>query len=99
MHKIYIIIIGEESDGDIMRDRIRAVGRNYAFWNNHWLVETTKSAQEIYERLSAEPYNQVEIFVSELDNSNYYGWMNADLWDWIDEVNKQNQEKPKTESF
>ncbi len=98
MYKIYIIIIDEDLDADIMRDRIRAIGSNYAFWNNHWLVETEQSARQIYNKLSAEPYDQVEIFVAELDNSNYYGWMNAELWDWIEEVNKRNKERSKTET-
>lgn len=84
MKKIYIIIVSPElNNNELFRERIKMIGSNYIFWDNHWLVTSTESAKEIYKKLSADDFNLVSIFVSELNISNYFGRMNTTLWDWI----------------
>lgn len=84
MKKIYVIIVSPElNNNELFRERIKMIGSNYIFWDNHWLVSSTESAKEIYKKLSADDFNLVSIFVSELNISNYFGRMNTTLWDWI----------------
>ena len=92
MNKIFIIILSEEYNTEIMRDRIKSIGPSYVFWDNHWLVTSELSAKDIYHKLSADTYEKASIFISELNVSSlshYYGRMNTDLWDWIQENKNQ----------
>lgn len=83
MKKIYIIIISPELNNEKIIERIKMIGSNYIFWDNHWLVSSTESAKEIYQKLSADEYSLESIFVSELDVRNYFGRMNTTFWDWL----------------
>lgn len=83
MKKIYIIIISPELNNEKIIERIKMIGSNYIFWNNHWLVSSTESAKEIYQKLSADDYSLESIFVSELDVQNYFGRMNTTFWEWL----------------
>lgn len=83
MKKIYIIIVSPELNNDKIRERIKMIGSNYIFWDNHWLVSSSETAKEIYQRLSAEEFNLASIFVSEMNINNYFGRMNTTLWEWL----------------
>lgn len=83
MKKIYIIIVSPELNNELIRERIKMIGPNYIFWDNHWLVSSAESAKEIYQKLSSEEFSLASIFVSELKTENYFGRMNTTLWDWM----------------
>lgn len=83
MRKIYIIIISPELNNEKFIERIKMLGSNYIFWNNHWLVSSTESAKEIYRKLSTDEFKLASIFVSEIDLHNYFGRMNTTLWEWL----------------
>ncbi len=83
MKKIYIIIISPELNNEKILERIKMIGSNYIFWDNHWLVSSTESAKEIYQKLSADEYSLESIFVSEINIHNYFGRMNTTFWDWL----------------
>lgn len=86
MKKIYIVIISPELNNEKIIERIKMIGSNYIFWDNHWLVSSTESAKEIYQKLSADEYSLESIFVSELDVRNYFGRMNTTFWDWLNKA-------------
>ena len=83
MKKIYIIIVSPELNSDKIIERIKMIGSNYIFWNNHWLVSSSESAKDIYHKLSVDEFNLASIFVSEMNIANYFGRMNTTLWDWL----------------
>lgn len=87
MRRIYIIIIDERSLDGILIDRIRACSEddNFRFWNNHWLLASNNSAEEIYNILAADTYSNVSIYVQEinLNMGSFWGRMNKSLWDWV----------------
>ena len=83
MKKIYIIIISTELNNEKFIERIKMIGSNYIFWNNHWLVSSTLSSKEIYQKLSYDEFNLASIFVSEMNAGNYFGRMNTTLWEWL----------------
>lgn len=49
-----------------------------------WLISTTESAKEIYNRLSAKIDNNDLIFISKVNANQYYGSLRgSDIWQWI----------------
>jgi hypothetical protein len=85
MKKIILVIYDPSLDSDILRDRIKSLGPNYTFWGNHWFVETQYTTKEVYEKISANEFKTNSILVIEMSKYmyNYYGRMNASLWDWL----------------
>lgn len=85
MKKIILVIYDPAIDSDILRDRIKSLGRNYTFWGNHWFVETQYTTKEVYKKISANEFETSSILVIEMsnDNNNYYGRMNTSLWEWL----------------
>ena len=90
MKRILLIIHNPSLDSDILRDRIKSLGSNYTFWGNHWLVETTYTTKEVYEKISANEFALESMLVIEMsdDANNYYGRMNTSLWDWFKKTSK-----------
>ena len=86
MKKIYIIIISPELNNEKIIERIKMIGSNYIFWDNHWLVSSTESAKEIYQKLSADEFNLASIFVAEMNTRNYFGRMNTTFWEWLNKT-------------
>lgn len=85
MKKVLLIIYDTLIDSQILCDRIKSLGPNYQFWENHWFVETTLDTKQVYDKLSSEEYIQASMIVIELSKGqlNYYGRMNTSLWDWL----------------
>lgn len=86
MKKILIIYDPSISNIDILHDRIKSLGRNYVFWNNHWLVETNLTAKEVYNKISVNEFKNNSFFVVEISDKiseGYWGVMNESLWDWL----------------
>lgn len=85
MKKILLIIYDKTADNQILCDRIKSLGPNYTFWDNHWFVETTLDSKRAYEQIASGEYEQTSIIVMELSRGqlNYYGRMNTSLWDWL----------------
>lgn len=85
MKKIILIIYDPSIDNDILRDRIKSLGSNYSFWNNHWFVATTYTTKEVYEKISINEFEIASILIIEMskNNLNYYGRMNTSLWEWL----------------
>ncbi|MER0217466.1 MAG: hypothetical protein DU481_15165 [Nitrosomonas sp.] len=46
-----------------------------------WLIATSESAQQLSDRLRKHLDNNDFILVIEV--TNYAGWLNKDIWDWI----------------
>lgn len=85
MKRIILVIYDPSLDSDILKDRIKTLGSNYTFWGNHWLVETTFTTKEVYQKLSAGEFETTSLIVIEMTTASgsYYGRMNTSLWDWL----------------
>jgi hypothetical protein len=46
------------------------------------MIESTLSAKEIYDKLSI-GFENVNMFIIELNKSNYWGRMNSIVWDYL----------------
>lgn len=87
MKKFYIIIVSPEINSQLIRERIKMIGPHYVIWDNQWIVCSKERAKEIYERISADEFSHILIFISELNIENYYGRMMTSLWEWIKNQN------------
>ena len=49
-----------------------------------WLISTSESAKDIYNRLSAKIDNNDLIFISKVNSAQYFGSLRGDgIWQWI----------------
>ena len=71
MKKIILIIYDPSIDNDILRDRIKSLGSNYSFWNNHWFVATTYTTKEVYEKISINEFEIASILIIEMSKNNW----------------------------
>ena len=86
MKKIILVIYDSSIENDVLKDRIKTLGRSYVFWNNHWLVETNLTAEEAYHKITDDGFENQSIFISVINNKpseGYWGMMNKTLWSWL----------------
>ena len=64
---------------------------NWYHFNNNWIVHTTSDAKKWYSRLKPFVENGGSIFIVKIDISDYFGYMNKNLWEWIQKcIDKKN---------
>ena len=80
MEKKYLIQYKINEDTAVI-NRIKALGSWVQYFEGNWLVKSTLSAKEIYEKLSVD-FEDRSIFVIELQ-SNYWGRMDTSVWDFL----------------
>ncbi len=81
MKKIYLIQ-GKISDNQAFDARVKSIGTWIKYFDNNWMVESTLSAKEIYDKLSIGFENE-NMFIIELNKTNYWGRMNSKVWDYL----------------
>ncbi len=86
MKKILLVIYDPATENEVLKDRIKSLGRSYVFWDNHCLVETDLTAEAAYYKIADNGFENESIFIIEIKNEvgeGYWGIMNGDLWDWL----------------
>ena len=81
MKKVYLIQFNS-SDSLAFESKVKALGSWIKYFGDNWIVETTLTSKEIYEKLSV-GHEDKSIFIIQLDTSNYYGRMNTKLWEYL----------------
>ena len=84
-YKIYLILVKDSEPSVSIKEKIKALGESYIFWNNHWLLTAPLTAKEIYEWLQEGNDSKVSMLISEFIPENYYGRMPPTIWSWIKE--------------
>ena len=85
--KTYFIQYNTAEDS-ILVNRIKALGSWAQFFGKSWLVKSNLTSQQIYDQLSIN-HQQDSVFIIEVNQTNYWGRMNRDLWDWL-QTNRNN---------
>ncbi|MEZ4809617.1 MAG: hypothetical protein R2819_04595 [Allomuricauda sp.] len=81
MKKTYLIQTSIKNN-EVFNNRIKSLGPWMRYFSDNWLVQSSLSAQDIYNLLSIG--NEKEsIFIIELNKSNYWGRMNTEVWDYL----------------
>jgi len=83
MKKTYLIQTAIKND-EAFNDRIKSLGIWLKYFSDNWIIESSLSAQEIYEKIS-EGYEKESVFIIELNIKNYWGRMNTKVWDYLKE--------------
>lgn len=81
MKKIYLIQ-SKISDNQAFDTRVKSIGTWIKYFDNNWMIESTLSAKEIYDKLSIGFENE-NVFIIELNKTNYWGRMNSKVWDYL----------------
>jgi hypothetical protein len=55
----------------------------FRYDDKNWIVCTTSDAKKWYSRLEQFVEPGGHIFIAKLNMSDYWGYMNKDLWEWI----------------
>lgn len=81
MKKIYLIQF-KSSDSLAFESKVKSIGSWVKYFDDNWIVETTLSSKEIYDKISVGNEDK-SIFIIQIDSSNYWGRMNSKLWDYL----------------
>jgi hypothetical protein len=87
MKKLYLIQF-KSSDTLAFESKVKELGSWIKYFGDNWIVETTLSSKEIYEKLTVGNKDK-SIFIIQLDTSNYYGRMNTKLWEYLNPRRKK----------
>jgi hypothetical protein len=80
MNRIYLIQ-HRAIDRIFFENRIKSIGNWIKYFEDSWIVETTMTAQQIYDYLSVG--QEKTAFIIELSKTNYWGRMNNNLWEYL----------------
>lgn len=48
-----------------------------------WFISTTLSAGGVFDRVHPHMDNDDKIAITQMEHGKHQGWLNKDLWDWI----------------
>ena len=88
MTRLYIISYDLNNPGKDYTDlfqKIESLGSALHIQKSVWLLKSSLNANEIATSLHEKMDSNDILFVSELSESNYQGWMNKNYWEWIKE--------------
>ena len=86
--KIMLVIYDPSKENEILKDRIRRLGKSYVFGGNHWLIKTHLSAKEVCKKITENEFENMSIFVTQINptpGDGYWGMMNKSIWSWLKE--------------
>ncbi|WP_165042608.1 hypothetical protein [Dysgonomonas sp. ZJ709] len=94
MKNIILITHDPLIQNEVLKERIRNIGKHYNFFNGQWVVETDLSPQQVYNKIAQGEFEKISILVVLIDmdsfEQGYWGRMNVDLWNWFKEVKNLN---------
>lgn len=85
MNKAYAINYDLKAPGrnyDALYDEIKKTGRWWHYLESTWLVSTTETAEQIWNRIGKHIDKNDYMLIIEVRN-NTQGWLPKDAWDWI----------------
>lgn len=81
MKKVYLIQFNN-NNSILFESKVKAIGSWIKYFGDNWIVESNLSSKEIFDKLSIGNEDK-NIFIIQLDTSNYWGRMNSKLWDYL----------------
>ena len=81
MKKVYLIQFNN-NNSILFESKVKALGSWIKYFGDNWIVESNLSSEEIFNKLSVGNEDK-NIFIIQLDTSNYWGRMNSKLWDYL----------------
>lgn len=82
--KYYIVIFAKGNDVELIKPHIKSTFSKYYFYGNNCILSSPyDSAQKVYEKITTPMSANIELVVFEIDESNYWGFANKNLWNWL----------------
>lgn len=85
MRKILIISYNPSSTNDKLCSALESQGPWWHYLQYTWLISTTDSPAELYNKLAPILTKTDRIFIGVI-TSEYEGWLDKAAWDWIKNV-------------
>ena len=83
MSKLYLIQY-DINNSIAFEDKIKTIGSCIRIFETSWIVETQiQKSRQIFEYLTTEENPDGNIFIIEIDKSNYWGWMDKSVWGYL----------------
>lgn len=82
MKKFIIIIYKVDGDDKSVKDNIKQLGAWFNYLQGSFLLMTTISVQEIYNRINTNKSGD-RFLIMEVDLKAYYGILPTEAWEWI----------------
>lgn len=85
MNKIYLISYDLNKIGKNYSDLYTTIKNHYTWWHyldSTWLIYTSESTNQIWNRFSSIIDNNDSILIIEVKD-NYQGWLPKEAWIWI----------------
>ncbi|HIF9218110.1 TPA: hypothetical protein ACX6QF_003657 [Photobacterium damselae] len=64
---------------------IRSFGGYNHIMESTWLVSTSLSASQVFDKFTSYLDNNDKMFISKVNVNEYQGWLDEDTWKWIRE--------------
>ena len=87
--KIMLVIYDPAKENEILRDRIRRIGKTYVFGKNNWLIKTNLSAKDVCKKITENGFENTSIIVMQINptpGDGYWGMMDKSIWSWMKEI-------------
>jgi succinyl-CoA synthetase beta subunit len=81
MKRLYLIQY-KVKEATKISERIKSLGGWMHYFEGSWIIESTLTAKEIYEKISID-YEKEWILIMELNKGNYWGVMPKEAWEWL----------------
>lgn len=82
MKKFIIIIYKIDGDDKSVKDNIKLLGAWFNFLQGSFLLMTTISVEEIYNRINTNKSGD-RFLIMEVNLKTYYGILPTEAWDWL----------------
>lgn len=83
--KVYYISHDKQVFNKSIGVKIKKMGAWFNFFDNQWLLQSTLSDKEIYNRLQ-NPQKLIRILILEITIKSSWGWMPQDAWNWLKKI-------------
>ncbi len=97
MAKVYLIYYDPTKEDKKFTDRIVKLGDRFQIDKTTFLVKSDLSCVEIYDGFTSEPFEQMEVLITELNPQNTFGLWGPEIWRFF-ELYNENENVPGEES-
>lgn len=80
--KILIVSYNQSSTNNDVESVLKNQGTWWHYLKYTWLISTTESPYQLYNKISPYITETDRIFIGEITND-YEGWLEQEAWDWI----------------
>lgn len=93
MAKVYLIYYDPTKEDKKFTDRIVKIGDRFQIDKTTFLVKSDLSCIDIYDGFTSEPFENMEVLITEVNPQNTFGLWGPEIWKFF-ELYNENEEVP-----